>query len=183
MTMLRTTLPVARINSDLGGTLAQQRLCAQHWHKFSGQKFQHEIINGACNDLDTRFNADFLHQAFVYVATETVGNYPYPYFTEKTWKGLATGRPWLIIGAQNSIAQLRNWGFQSFNQWWDETYDQLPNILDRIQTVTKILCDLEHQDLQKIEQEMLPVLQHNQQHLVTFQKQNLNDLVKELDAK
>lgn len=181
--MLRLTYPVTRINSDLQCNQTQKEILNNHWHKFAGATYQHSDIVGENNDIGTRFNAEFMHKSFVYVVTETVGDYPYAYFTEKTWKGIATGCPWLMIGARYSIKQLQTWGFKSFSTWWDEGYDQLPTVVDRIQAVTEILIELQHKNLHAIKQEMQLVLEYNQRHLLAFRQKNLNDLSLALDAK
>jgi len=45
------------------------------------------------------------------------------WFTEKTAKCLAAGKPFLLYGTFGQLQQLRNMGFRSFGQCIDETYD------------------------------------------------------------
>ena len=179
---LRTTYPLTRINSDLKVDSSQQKILNQHWEKFSGNEFVDALITGANNDFTSRFNANFLHLAFVYVITETVGDYPYAYFTEKTWKAMATGRPFLLVGAKHSLKQLRLWGFKTFTCWWDEDYDNKTTVVDRIQSITQILIDLKKQNLHKLEQMMQDTIAHNQQHLVEFRRRNLESLTVQLES-
>lgn len=159
---------------------AQQRAVYQQHHAmFSGHAFRHAAITPANTNATTQFREPFLSQALIYVVTETVGDYPYPYFTEKTWKAIANQRAFIIIGAQNSLQQLRTFGFQTFGAWWDESYDQLPHVADRIEHVVGTLSKMKsmtHLELEQIEIDMLDVLRYNTRHLQTFIKQDLSNI-------
>jgi len=44
-------------------------------------------------------------------------------FTEKTMRVLQLPRPWLLFGNPGSVAKLREWGFDVFDDWIDHSYD------------------------------------------------------------
>jgi len=44
-------------------------------------------------------------------------------FTEKTMRVLQLPRPWLLFGNPGSVAKLREWGFDVFDDWVDHSYD------------------------------------------------------------
>jgi hypothetical protein len=142
------------------------------------KEIEESIING-----DHRFHADFLHCAFIYVITESVGDYPYPYFTEKTWKAIVAGRPFMLVGAKGSLSKLQEFGFKTFSHWWDEGYDQLPKVVDRIESIVKTLStfsSLSNTELQDLNTEIMPILKHNQQHLKVFTQQNLDNIARSI---
>lgn len=45
--------------------------------------------------------------------------------TEKTVRPLLYRRPVMVYGPRHFLARLREQGFQTWNQWWDESYDDL----------------------------------------------------------
>ena len=64
----------------------------------------------------------------VNVALETtVRDTTQPYLTEKTYKILAQARPFVIYGDTNVLQKLRSKGFQTFDKFCDESYDQEVN--------------------------------------------------------
>ena len=71
----------------------------------------------------------FMHAACrVNVALETtVRQTDQPYLTEKTYKILAQARPFVIYGDTNILQKLRSKGFQTFDKFCDESYDQEVN--------------------------------------------------------
>ena len=183
-TSLRTTIPFSRINNDLITSADQRCVLTEFWPLFSGNSHQHPGITGGMNSPDDRFQADFMYQSLIYVVTESVGEYPYPYFSEKTWKGILTGRAFMMVNARHSLQKLQEFGFKTFSQWWDESYDSLPTVVDRVEAITKNLAmfqDYEPSQLNRLQQEMLPVLQHNQQHLGQFVLDDLERIKQQLE--
>jgi len=45
------------------------------------------------------------------------------WFTEKTAKCLAAGKPFLLLGTQGQLAELHRLGFKTFDPWINENYD------------------------------------------------------------
>ncbi len=46
-------------------------------------------------------------------------------FTEKTWKPIINFHPFCIVGAKNSLSKLKELGFETFTELFDEKYDEL----------------------------------------------------------
>lgn len=183
-TSLRTTIPFSRINNDLITSTDQRYVLTEFWPLFSGNSHQHPSITGGMNTPDDRFQADFLYESLIYVITESVGEYPYPFFSEKTWKGILTGRAFMMVNARHSLQKLQEFGFKTFSQWWDESYDSLPTVVDRVEAITKNLAmfqDYTPEQLNNLQREMLPVLQHNQQHLGQFVLDDLERIKQQLE--
>lgn len=179
MNIFRTTVPLQRFNNDL--ILDQDQWDTFHKHKyfFDNHTYAHKDIEGSSNDFPTLFYAEFLQRSFVYVVSETVGEYPYPYFSEKTWKAINTGMPFMMINAQYSLTKLKDFGFRTFDDWWDETYDNLTTVADRIDAVVKnlqTLSTLSTKELQSIKLEMLPILEHNQKQLTVLKATDLQNI-------
>lgn len=47
----------------------------------------------------------------------------YMFFTEKTWRSIACGKPFVILGAQSQNAVLKQWGFLLFEELIDYTLE------------------------------------------------------------
>jgi len=52
--------------------------------------------------------------------TDSMSNF---WFTEKTGRCLATGKPFILVAGQGSLQHLRDLGFQTFSEVIDESYD------------------------------------------------------------
>jgi len=179
----RTTIPFSRYNHNLQLTADQRSILIKHSNNFFNQNFVDPLIVGTTNDPTTRFHAKFLQKSFVYLITETACEYPYPYFTEKTWKAMINGCPFLMINAPGSLAKLHEYGFKTFNDWWNEGYDNIPLAANRIEAVIKILNDLSAlslNELQDLKNSMENIIDFNYNHLQTFRKIEIERITNEI---
>jgi hypothetical protein len=68
------------------------------------------------------------------IAVETDYHNPTDW-TEKTWKCLGSGKPFISMMGAGSLALLRNMGFETYHSWINEEYDQEPNAWRRLDLV------------------------------------------------
>jgi hypothetical protein len=99
------------------------------------------------------------------LVTETVQNYRYSFRTEKIWKPIAIGHPWIAVANQGYYRDMHNLGFQTFGHVIDERFDEIANNQDRMVQVSRVVKDLCQQDLASFLKECYNVCKYNQQHL------------------
>jgi hypothetical protein len=105
--------------------------------------------------------------SLVYVPTETVYFGRRTHITEKTFKAIALEMPFVLVAPAGSLEYLREYGFQTFADIFDESYDiEIDDIL-RVEKVVKLLKNLDElsiQEREQIRQACLPRVQHNYNH-------------------
>jgi hypothetical protein len=84
--------------------------------------------------------------------------------TEKTVRPIVGGKSMLIYGPRNYLARLRDLGFQTWHNVWDESYDQLQGP-ERWAAMKTVIDDLVQRDHQQLYQQCWPMIQHNRQQL------------------
>jgi hypothetical protein len=99
------------------------------------------------------------------VVTETVFDYPYSFRTEKIWKPIAIGHPWIAVANAGYYRDIRNLGFRTFDSVIDESFDRIENSQDRIERIAQVVDDLCGQDLVSFLKECYTICKYNQQHL------------------
>ena len=85
------------------------------------------------------------------------------FLTEKTARPLITRNPFLIFGPASFLKNLREIGFKTFQNCWDESYDDFEGVM-RINAIEKILESISRytlQDLKLLYEKMKPTLDHN----------------------
>ena len=85
------------------------------------------------------------------------------FVTEKTWRCILARRPFIIVGSQHFLQNLKKLGFCTFNEYWDEGYDEYP-IGQRIQEIEKLLETISKWPVEKLHlklEEMQELLDHN----------------------
>jgi hypothetical protein len=99
------------------------------------------------------------------VVTETVFDYPYSFRTEKIWKPIAMGHPWIAVANAGYYRDMRRLGFRTFDSVIDESFDTIENNQDRLERIAQVVEDLCRQDLVSFLQECYNTCKYNQQHL------------------
>ena len=59
------------------------------------------------------------------------------FFTEKIWKPIVAGQPFIVHGAKHYLKNLRDMGFMTFGDHLDETYDNENSNQERISQIVK----------------------------------------------
>jgi len=135
-----------RIGTTFEQSFAKYKLFDKEWG---------EIYLKAEPYIDTYFS----------VVTETVFDYPYSFRTEKLWKPIAMGHPWIAVANAGYYRDLRNLGFRTFDSVIDESFDTIENSQDRLERIAQIVKDLCSQDLASFLKECYNTCKYNQQHL------------------
>jgi hypothetical protein len=124
------------------------------------------IIDHDLNHAANSHRIDFWAQAmrcFCHVVTETACDDHRIHITEKTFKPIVLQQPFLIVGNQGALKYLRDYGFQTFGDIWDERYDDL-DYEHRINAVADICKDItswSQSQRYQVQQEIANVVQHN----------------------
>lgn len=118
-------------------------------------------------DEATPWNTSFLH-----VVSETVWQDKI-HFTEKVFKPVVLHQPFVVLQAPGSLAYLHSYGFKTFGDWWDESYDTIEDPTERMQAIADIVNWIPTQNLDRMRTEMSGVLEHNFRHFY----ENIPDIV------
>jgi hypothetical protein len=115
--------------------------------------------------METHFDADQSGGAFL---------------TEKTFKSIKHGQPFVIVGAAGSLQALRELGYRTFDHVIDNSYDsELDNTL-RWKKVLSAIQNIQEQDPERWFSRCLDDIYHNQQHFMQSKKHRLNTLYDKL---
>lgn len=128
--------------------------------------------NDSCYPIQHPANLNILkwyNDIFVDVVCETrvVGNVFF--VSEKTWRCMVARKPFIIVGPGNFLKNLRRLGFKTFNNFWDEGYDDYSSE-HRIKEIERLINSLAIKSIDEmsaLQQQMQSVLDHN---LDTFNK-------------
>jgi hypothetical protein len=100
------------------------------------------------------------------LVTETVATGRRHHLTEKTFKPIAMGMPFVIVGTQGSLKYLRSYGFRTFEHIWDESYDLAEDDvrIERIASLLRSLDELSPAGKQDLFDQAQQVIEHNWNH-------------------
>ena len=113
------------------------------------------------------WNRDLYRNSFCDIVTETLFYGPTLHLTEKSLRPMVNKRPMILVGPPGSLRYLRSYGFKTFGDFWDESYDDIADAnlrLDKIMELIKHINTYPLRDLEEMLAEMEPILEHNWNH-------------------
>lgn len=149
-------------------TLAGKKIVYNNIKPLSGSLIADKV--NPTGDLSAKVGLDdvlYMKSALFHVVSETVFFHPKLHLTEKIFKPIVCKRPFILVAAPGNLAYLKSYGFQTFDRWIDESYDQEIDNDRRIAMITtelEKLCKLSDTELNAMHAEMQEVLDYNFLH-------------------
>jgi hypothetical protein len=131
--------------------------------KYDKQFVKYDLFNNEWGEI--YLNPEAYIDTYFSLVTETVFDYPYSFRTEKIWKPIAIGHPFIAVANYGYYRDLHQLGFKTFGNLINESFDLISNNTDRLERIAQIVQDLCQQDLASFVKECYNVCKYNQQHL------------------
>tara|TARA_R110000868_G_scaffold54702_3_gene170743 strand:- start:1373 stop:2545 length:1173 start_codon:yes stop_codon:yes gene_type:complete len=106
-------------------------------------------------------------ESMIYHVSETVFFGRRQHLTEKTFKPIAMGMPFILSAPAGSLAYLKQYGFKTFDSVWSEWYDTVESDIRRIESVSHLLKKLDDQsesEKNEMFKKCIPIIEHNWNH-------------------
>ena len=126
----------------------------------------------------SRINPIIEYNSYVNLTTETGFEGNKIYLTEKLFRNFVTFKPFILIGQAKSLKRVKDWGFKTFGEWFDESYDEIKDENKRLDMIKKNilkLSKLSKKEIHILYYEMEEVLRHNYKHLKVHYKNQLKE--------
>lgn len=104
------------------------------------------------------------------LVTETVFSGHNSFRTEKIWKPIIMGHPWIAAANRGFYRDLHNMGFRTFGNVIDESFDLVDNPQDRIEHIGRVVNDLCSSNLAEYMLQCKDTCKYNQQVLLEYQE-------------
>ena len=113
----------------------------------------------------TELNRNLHNDTFLNLVIET---HQFPsselFFSEKSVRPIYTAQPFIIFGNPESLKYLKQLGYKTFSDFWDESYDEdvpLQERFDRLFNTLESIADKPMEELNEWLCDMQPILEHN----------------------
>jgi hypothetical protein len=135
-------------------------------------------INGT---YSSKLNLAENQRAFWHIVSETNFYHDKLHLTEKVFKPIVSFRPFILASYAGNLKYLRSYGFKTFGDFIDESYDlETDNTKRMFMIVDEIekLCKLTPQQQRDMFEAMRPILEHNFNHFYgNFKKIIVDEMV------
>ena len=140
---------------------------------------------------ESYYSADFDQTDYestdIEVVLETLFDDLRLHLTEKTLRPIAMGQPFILAGTYGSLKYLHGYGFKTFSNCWDESYDMMSDSIERMNKIIEVMSNIVSMPLIKRE-EMLAracaIAEYNKRHFFSeeFKKQVENELINNMSV-
>ena len=120
-------------------------------------------INQMCEDRGN-VSRNYYQQTLVSIITETNFTQNEVTLTEKSYKPIKEKHPFVILGVNGALQGMRDAGFKTFSDYWDESYDSILDPRLRLEAIMQIVKDISTWDDNKIREfkrSVKPILDYN----------------------
>jgi hypothetical protein len=120
-------------------------------------------INQMCGDFDSAARP-FYQNSLVSIVTETNFQNVELTLTEKSFKPSKEKHPFIIVGVPGALRAMRELGYQTFSEFWDESYDEIQDPKIRMSKIIDVCKDIGSWDSAKIldfKRRVKPILENN----------------------
>ena len=106
----------------------------------------------------------FYRDVFCDIVNETRFAQPTANYSEKVYNAIFYKKPFILMAPPKTLQYMREEGFQTFNEFWDESYDNITSHKDRMLAVFELIDKINNmsiEELRVIYNKMIPILNHN----------------------
>ena len=129
------------VNMNFQGELPPP-LLQDFMNSYNFEESKHVLDNKKDSNEAFGINFDFHQTSFLNIVTETLNDGKTIFFTEKIFKPMYMLQPFILIGSQHSLRELKTLGYKTFDKWWDESYDEEDKLVERVLKIEKVLKKL-----------------------------------------
>ena len=143
----------------------------------------HFPISSAHSHYSADFDINDYNATDIEVVLETLFDDSRLHLTEKSLRPIAVGQPFILAGTSGSLEYLRSYGFKTFGDVWDESYDLVQDPAERLIQIAELMkyisTWLPHQRERNMAQAQA-IADYNRQHF--FSQEFFNLVTNELKA-
>lgn len=126
-----------------------------------------DINNGEIKNASFDPGKEYFANVFCHIVTETLFYESTLHLTEKSLRPFVNRRPFILAGPPGSLKYLQSYGFKTFAEFWDESYDDEldpHHRLDKILALVETINEMTLAEMEVMLNKMNDILEYNFQH-------------------
>ena len=135
------------------------------------------------NDPWNVIKSMFMKDNLIFIVTETCVDSNSLFLTEKIFKPIKMKMPFIVHARPYALKKLREYGYKTFSSLWNETYDEIHDMHERMDAIVQLIQSLNKlttEELYNKIQGIKDILQHNYDNMMKrVPEQKLLDLINE----
>jgi hypothetical protein len=156
---------IKKINSD-GVSVSDLKLVNEEFSLNNFDFLTHIPENIVDSSSSAHYSVADVVNTKISIILETIFDGTKIHLTEKIFRPIACGHPFMLAAGPGSLEYLKSYGFKTFSPWIDESYDAEPNSLSRLKKIVEAMqefSNLPAQIKQKTYLEIKKIADYNKQ--------------------
>lgn len=149
----------------------------------SGSPYNCDGFTSGEQNNHTTVNTDLYTNSYFNIVTETLFHIDRSngtFITEKTFKPIKFGQPFVMVAPAGTLAELRNLGYRTFDSVIDNHYDSIENNTERWIAIRKLLSSMKKYGVDKLFWQCKEDILWNQQMFVSRANTSVNRLLEKI---
>lgn len=129
------------------------------------------------NNIENELVENAYMNVFCDIVTESRFAQPTANYSEKTFHPMWYKKPFVLAAPPHTLKYLKEEGYKTFSEFWDESYDDCENHDERLMKIYDVIDYIDSKTIDELRvmyEQMKPILQHNysliKQKLPTIEK-------------
>lgn len=102
--------------------------------------------------IASTFKKDLFLDSCINLVTETSFDGEELFVSEKILKPIIGYQPFIVFSSYGYLKHLKKYGFKTFSDFWDESYDDIPNQYNRWNALLKLVRELNSKSIEELNQ-------------------------------
>lgn len=135
----------------------------------------YEDANSVANMHNYFTKKEMWNDTYFSVVTESSVDKGSIFMTEKVIRPMIYFHPFIVYGNPNTLVELRKMGFETFPEFFDESYDAIEDATERLSAIidnVKRICSLSLEEMHTLYSSVHPKLIHNRNLLSSLERNN-----------
>ena len=131
----------------------------------------HNISDKGNFNVTNTFKKELFLNSCINLVTESSFERNELFISEKVFKPIINYQPFIVLSSYGYLKKLRSYGFKTFGDYWDESYDDIENPDDRFKKLLEIIRKLNKKTIEELNE-----LYKNIKHICIYNKEVFDNL-------
>ena len=130
------------------------------------------------------FKKELFLDSCINIVTETTFENNELFISEKIVKPLVGFQPFIVLGPQYYLKELRKLGFKTFDSIWDESYDDEEDFKKRYEKVLKLILKINENDVNEVNEmykSVKDICIYNHNHFKSIKETSIYKIFKQIE--
>tara|TARA_R110001592_G_scaffold231209_1_gene488358 strand:+ start:10992 stop:12233 length:1242 start_codon:yes stop_codon:yes gene_type:complete len=131
--------------------------------------------NGDYNTFRTHntFKKELFLDSCINIVTETSFQFNELFLSEKILKPIIMYQPFIVLSSVHYLKRLQKLGFKTFDEFWDESYDNIDDYEERYKKILLLILELNNKSIEELNnlyKSLKHICIYNRNHLLKMKK-------------